>query len=156
MGVVVVVVVVVVVRVVVVVVVEEDFQQHDVIWLLSYSVSPMLARVRWNKTADAQTTFTHMVLYVGLGGGAPHEFLVDVGFGGIGSLAPLRLGTEEPQARCILLCTRAVVRCVCGAGVCVHASNCVCVCVCVCVVVFVYVWCAIAWACACALGVGVF
>jgi N-hydroxyarylamine O-acetyltransferase len=50
--------------------------------------------IRYNKPEDLVTTFTHMLLCVKVEGA---EFLVDVGFGGIGSLVPLRLDTEEPQ-----------------------------------------------------------
>jgi hypothetical protein len=71
-------------------------------------VEPLLARVRWNKAADALTTFTHMALRVkwsqrddppsaeaaaadsGAVAWSP-SYLVDVGFGGIGPLTPIVL-----------------------------------------------------------------
>lgn len=68
---------------------------------LGYGVTPMLARVRWNKAPDAITTFTHIVLIVKLpqsnSDTNDNEYLVDVGFGGIGSISPLKVGTEDAQ-----------------------------------------------------------
>ena len=66
---------------------------------LGYKVTPLMARVRWNKPPDDDehnTTFTHMVLKVELGGGS--SYLVDVGFAGTNSMAPVLLGNSEPQS----------------------------------------------------------
>ena len=84
---------------------------------LGFGATPLLCRVRWGKAADQPTTYTHMALRVTLGagcGGPDGEggqggegegaaFLVDVGFGGVGPLAPLRLdgaagAPQEPLA----------------------------------------------------------
>jgi arylamine N-acetyltransferase len=75
---------------------------------LGYHVRPVLARVRWNKRPDESTTFTHLALLVRLpssssssgdaevqGGG--DEYLIDVGFGGIGPMAPLLASSEPSQ-----------------------------------------------------------
>jgi len=62
---------------------------------LGFEVSPMLCRVRWNKAADEDTTFTHVALAVSLG---EKTYLADVGFAGTNSIAPVLLGSEEPQA----------------------------------------------------------
>jgi arylamine N-acetyltransferase len=82
----------------------------DALRAIGFGVQPLLARVRWNKAADAQTTFTHMVLRVtwplqsdddasqaAAAAAAPSSssspaYLVDVAFGGIGPLSPLVLG----------------------------------------------------------------
>jgi N-hydroxyarylamine O-acetyltransferase len=73
---------------------------------LGYVVQPLLARVRWNKSPDELTTFTHMLLRVSwlqddeaattsiVPASSPPStptYLVDVGFGGIGPLWPLAL-----------------------------------------------------------------
>ncbi len=53
---------------------------------------PSLTKVRWNKTPDQATTFTHMCLVVTTPDmGA--NYLVDVGFGGIGPMAPVCVDT---------------------------------------------------------------
>lgn len=71
---------------------------------LGFDVFPMLCRVRWNKAADDQTTFTHVALGVRVGGqgsadgGPARTYLADVGFAGTNSIAPVLLGSEEPQA----------------------------------------------------------
>lgn len=66
---------------------------------LGFDVFPMLCRVRWNKAVDEQTTFTHVALRVRLGDGAEAcTYLADVGFAGTNSIAPVLLGSEEPQA----------------------------------------------------------
>jgi len=61
---------------------------------LGFDVSPMLCRVRWNKAPDEHTTFTHVALAVKLD---EANYLADVGFAGTNSIAPVLLGTEEPQ-----------------------------------------------------------
>ncbi|MCM2254131.1 MAG: arylamine N-acetyltransferase, partial [Vicinamibacteria bacterium] len=61
---------------------------------LGFEVEALLARVRFNVPADVRTGLTHMVLRVTHGG---RPWLADVGFGGVGTTAPLRLDTAEPQ-----------------------------------------------------------
>ena len=71
---------------------------------LGFHVFPMLCRVRWNKAPDEQTTWTHIALGVNLGGegstdgGPARTYLADVGFAGTNSIAPVLLGSDEPQA----------------------------------------------------------
>lgn len=90
---------------------------------VGFIVHPVLARVRWNRAADVKTTFTHMGLIVHVRDDASQDlpasstasemtcaasddisacgpiahhsaYLVDVGFGGIGPMAPLRIGAD--------------------------------------------------------------
>ena len=64
---------------------------------IGYDVVPLMCRVRWNKpddTAEPNTTFTHMALRVTTEAGV---MLADVGFAGTNSMAPVKLGTDEPQ-----------------------------------------------------------
>jgi N-hydroxyarylamine O-acetyltransferase len=61
---------------------------------LGFQVQPILCRVRWGKAPDECTAFTHMALRVLLDG---REYLSDVGFAGTNSIAPVLLGTSEPQ-----------------------------------------------------------
>ena len=62
---------------------------------LGFPVTPLLARVRWQAPADYRTPLTHMILRVECGG---RPWLVDVGFGGVGSTAPLALDSAGEQA----------------------------------------------------------
>ena len=62
---------------------------------LGFDVAPLLCKVRWNKAPDEHTTFTHVALAVTLPDGA--RYLADVGFAGTNSIAPLLLGSDEPQ-----------------------------------------------------------
>jgi len=87
---------------------EHNTLMMDALRAIGFGVQPLLARVRWNKAADAQTTFTHVVLRVTwplqsdddasqAAAAAPSSssspaYLVDVAFGGIGPLSPLVLG----------------------------------------------------------------
>jgi N-hydroxyarylamine O-acetyltransferase len=61
---------------------------------LGFAVTPLLCRVRWNKAPNEQTTFTHIALKVVID---EVPYLVDVGFGGVGSIAPLRINTQDIQ-----------------------------------------------------------
>lgn len=61
---------------------------------LGFAVTPLLARVRWQAPADYRTPLTHMILRVECAG---RPWLVDVGFGGVGSTAPLALDSPEEQ-----------------------------------------------------------
>ena len=78
------------------------FEQNTLLQMalegLGFSVTPLLCRVRWNKpddTAGPNTAFTHLALKVTLAQG---EYLADVGFAGTNSIAPVALGSEEPQS----------------------------------------------------------
>jgi N-hydroxyarylamine O-acetyltransferase len=91
----------------------------QVLRAMGYTASPMLARVRWKRPPGSVTAYTHIVLVVGIpsgqdegedggsgsgsgsvsgsGSGSSLEYLVDVGFGGIGSTAPLCINIDTPQ-----------------------------------------------------------
>ena len=58
---------------------------------LGFRGEPLLCRVRWGKAPDEATPFTHVALRVGFAG-TPTDYLVDVGFAGTNSVAPLPLG----------------------------------------------------------------
>jgi N-hydroxyarylamine O-acetyltransferase len=62
---------------------------------LGFSVRGLSARVLWNQPADAQPPRTHQTLLVEVHG---QEWLVDVGFGGLTPLAPVRLVPEHAQS----------------------------------------------------------
>jgi N-hydroxyarylamine O-acetyltransferase len=65
---------------------------------LGFAVKPVLARVRWNRPKHVDTTFTHVILIVDVkDNNVDDQYLVDVGFGGIGSNAPIQINTEAPQ-----------------------------------------------------------
>ena len=79
------------------------FEQNTLLQMaleaLGFSVTPMLCRVRWGKPDDAEeptTGFTHMALKVELG--QEGCYLADVGFAGTNSVAPVALGSAEPQS----------------------------------------------------------
>ncbi|KAL1524982.1 hypothetical protein AB1Y20_019858 [Prymnesium parvum] len=77
---------------------EQNTLLRQVLEEVGFHVTPLLCRVRWGKPDDADgpnTTFTHMALKVKLEAG---EFLVDVGFAGINSIAPVALGVDAPQS----------------------------------------------------------
>jgi N-hydroxyarylamine O-acetyltransferase len=78
------------------------FEQNTLLQMaleaLGFDVTPLLCRVRWSKpddSAGANTTYTHMALKVKLQTG---DYLADVGFAGTNSIAPVALGTAEPQS----------------------------------------------------------
>jgi len=62
------------------------------------SVTPLLCRVRWGKASDADgpvSAYTHMALKVQIEG---TNYLADVGFSGVNSVAPVNLDVgETPQ-----------------------------------------------------------
>lgn len=62
---------------------------------LGLTVTPMLARVRWQVPAAVTTPQTHMALRVEIGG---RPWLADAGFGGNGLMAPLALDSTEVQS----------------------------------------------------------
>ena len=86
---------------------EQNTLLQSALRALEYEVHPLLCRVRWNKRADEPSTFTHVILKVTLPADElpadelehAGEYLVDVGFSSINSIAPIRLGTDQPQ-RC--------------------------------------------------------
>lgn len=73
---------------------EQNSLFRDVLRTLGFTVTPLLARVRWQVPADFRTGLTHMVLRVEAEG---RSWLVDVGLGGVGATAPLALDTEAEQ-----------------------------------------------------------
>jgi len=62
---------------------------------LGFAVTPLIGRVVWGRTFDAEASQTHMLLRVDLDGEA---WLADVGFGSVTLTAPLRLHSTESQA----------------------------------------------------------
>jgi len=74
---------------------EQNTLFREVLQQLGFAVTPLLARVRWNVPAEVKTPLTHMVLKVDIAG---ESWLADVGFGAIGTTAPLRLGTTDEQS----------------------------------------------------------
>lgn len=73
---------------------EQNTLFREVLQQLGFSVTPLLARVRWNVPAEVRTPLTHMVLRADIAG---ESWLADVGFGAIGTPAPLRLNTADTQ-----------------------------------------------------------
>jgi N-hydroxyarylamine O-acetyltransferase len=61
---------------------------------LGFSLTPHLARIRWQKAASEPSPLTHMVLQVRADG---RDWLADVGLGGVGATAPLALDTDAEQ-----------------------------------------------------------
>lgn len=61
---------------------------------LGFSVTPLAARVRWNRPDGGEGPRTHMLLRVELSEGS---YLADVGFGGLLLSAPIRLELETEQ-----------------------------------------------------------
>ncbi|MDR0779866.1 MAG: arylamine N-acetyltransferase [Pseudomonadales bacterium] len=67
----------------------------QVLQTLGFTVRGLSARVFWNLDADAQPPRTHQALLVAVAGA---EWLVDVGFGGLTLLGPLRLAPDCAQS----------------------------------------------------------
>lgn len=61
---------------------------------LGFDVTPMIGRVVWGRSFDAEAGQTHMLLRVALEG---ETWLADVGFGSVTLTAPLRLHSTQPQ-----------------------------------------------------------
>jgi N-hydroxyarylamine O-acetyltransferase len=61
---------------------------------LGFTVTTLMARVRWQVPVGVTMPQTHMVLRVDLDG---QPWLADAGFGGLGLDAPIRLDTEDEQ-----------------------------------------------------------
>jgi len=62
---------------------------------LGFHVTPLAARVLWNRPEDAITGRTHMLLRVDIDG---QPYVADVGFGGQTLTGPLRLSVDVEQA----------------------------------------------------------
>ena len=77
---------------------EQHVLLHSALSAMGYTVSMVLARVRWGLTPDDTTPFTHVVLIVD--GSDFSNYLVDVGFGGNNCPEPIALGHDmETQVR---------------------------------------------------------
>lgn len=74
---------------------EQNTLFQEVLKLIGFEVTPLISRIRWNKPPGILTPYTHIVLEVKTPNSV--RYLVDVGFGGLGSSVPLRFDTEEPQ-----------------------------------------------------------
>lgn len=73
---------------------EQNTLFREVLRRIGFKVTPFLARVRRNVPPEVRTPLTHMVLQVEIEG---RHWLADVGFGAVGSTAPLALDTGEEQ-----------------------------------------------------------
>jgi N-hydroxyarylamine O-acetyltransferase len=73
---------------------EQNSLFRDVLRAIGFSVTPLLARVRWQVPPEVKTPLTHMVLRVAVAG---RPWLADAGFGGVGSTDPLALDTADQQ-----------------------------------------------------------
>lgn len=73
---------------------EQNSLFRDVLRSLGFTVTPLLARVRWRVPPEVRTPLTHMVLRVEIDG---RPWLADAGFGGVGSCNPLALDTQDEQ-----------------------------------------------------------
>jgi N-hydroxyarylamine O-acetyltransferase len=64
---------------------------------IGFELTRLAARVRWNVPADVVTPRSHCLMRVKAGG---HDYIADVGFGGMSLTAPLRLepGVEQATA----------------------------------------------------------
>jgi len=67
---------------------------------LGYAAAPLLCRVRFMKSPQTATAFTHLALRVdlpggGAGNGVKKSYLVDAGFGGAASNSPLELVSPD-------------------------------------------------------------
>ena len=62
---------------------------------LGFTVSPLVARVRWNLPVDLATALTHMLLRVEVPDVGP--YLADVGFGSMSLVQPIRLELDREQ-----------------------------------------------------------
>lgn len=66
----------------------------SVLQALGFTVTPLIARVRWMSPDHVPTGRSHMLLRVDLPEG---PFIVDVGFGGLTMTAPIRFETDRVQ-----------------------------------------------------------
>jgi N-hydroxyarylamine O-acetyltransferase len=74
---------------------EHNLLFRDVLRNVGFEVAGMLARVLWNRPADAMTAQTHMLLRVELDG---QRYLVDVGFGALTPTGVLAMQADIEQA----------------------------------------------------------
>jgi N-hydroxyarylamine O-acetyltransferase len=73
---------------------EQNTLLAAVLRALGFTVTTLMARVRWQVPVGVTMPQTHMVLRVDLHG---QPWLADAGFGGLGLDAPIRLDTEQEQ-----------------------------------------------------------
>ncbi|CAN0625020.1 Arylamine N-acetyltransferase [Burkholderia multivorans] len=66
---------------------EQNKLFHAALTQIGFRVTPLIARVRWQRPADTATAQTHMLLRIDVDGEA---WIADVGFGGATLTAPLR------------------------------------------------------------------
>jgi N-hydroxyarylamine O-acetyltransferase len=74
---------------------EQNSLFRDVLRTLGFTVTPWLARVRWQVPPEVKTPLTHMVLCVTVAG---RPWLADTGFGSVGTTAPLALDPVDEQS----------------------------------------------------------
>lgn len=74
---------------------EQNCLMAGVLRALGFTVEYLAARVHWQNPPDNPLPRTHMLLKVDTDG---EQWLVDVGFGGLTPLMPLRLTTETEQS----------------------------------------------------------
>jgi N-hydroxyarylamine O-acetyltransferase len=73
---------------------ENNILLMHVLRALSFKVTPVIARTRWQRPKDIPSTPTHLVLKVEIAGVL---WMADAGFSSFGTLFPLRIDTEEVQ-----------------------------------------------------------
>src|SRR5690606_21892441 len=73
---------------------EHNLLLRQILLQLGFQVTNLAARVRWNIPDDVLTARRHMLLLVHIDGQA---YIADVGFGGLGLTAPLRLVADRVQ-----------------------------------------------------------
>lgn len=74
---------------------EQNKLFHAALSQIGFHVTPLIARVRWQRPADTATAQTHMLLRIDVDGEA---WIADVGFGGVTLTAPLRSTPGVRQA----------------------------------------------------------
>ena len=73
---------------------EQNTLFREALRMIGFNVTRLLSRVRRNVPPDVRTPLTHMVLLVELEG---RQWLADVGFGSVGTTAPLALDRTDEQ-----------------------------------------------------------
>lgn len=73
---------------------EQNHLFAQVLRCIGFTVTPMLARVRWQAPVDRVAPLSHMILKVEVAGVA---YLADVGFGGLGLLEPIEMVFDTVQ-----------------------------------------------------------
>ena len=74
---------------------EHNLLLKDVLSQIGFTVSGLAARVLWQRSQAGRAQRSHMILRVVVDG---TDYLVDVGFGGLGVISPLRLFDESVQS----------------------------------------------------------